>query len=542
MSYFGTGQRVPEDLELCSAEGYVERLLTQPAPAAPTGPQVPAGHFVHRGGGSSQFDALVSGNDITGPTVNLTRYVEGTDRAIRGQVFGLTVDVAVNGNKANGLVGSTPLDITATRVEEKLHVEGVIRGAPSDFDFSPEVLDGKIGNCTYHLKQTGKPSYMGSRGCGGGIASSGHVSAADAATAAGDGWIAGTIQTAEDQAGKWEITNLPKLDGIDGATNFSANGGSSWAISKTGDFRTLDPIRYSLCVQYAYLEDYESVLEHAQMISKNPIHQHLVQGSKLLLGLPMTEELPSLEGVEGDAFSVMAHILVDFQKLKQAIEVCGNREDVEELAKKVLGYTIAVDLHIPMAAIIGICLQALTYSLAGDLKTARTVLEQTRNLISGTENLPVYAQYYADVIKADLMYKESEDAVVFMEASLKYHLQKSKVFRRFLVVTCPHLVYAMHEDRPSELTEDMIKNIIVVSESGIFVGEKELGPLPKVEWLRQAMENWYEGDPMEKEDREILREYASKIEGVDHDGVVVEWRLDGSVELDLEGKKQEAKI
>ena len=49
-------------------------------------------------------------------------------------------------------------------------------------------------------------------------------------------WIAGTIQTAEDQAGKWEITNLPKLDGIDGATNFSANGGSSWAISKTGDF------------------------------------------------------------------------------------------------------------------------------------------------------------------------------------------------------------------------------------------------------------------------------------------------------------------
>ena len=99
-----------------------------PAPAAPTGPQVPAGHFVHRGGGSSQFDALVSGNDITGPTVNLTRYVEGTDRAIRGQVFGLTVDVAVNGNKANGLVGSTPLDITATRVEEKLHVEGVIRG------------------------------------------------------------------------------------------------------------------------------------------------------------------------------------------------------------------------------------------------------------------------------------------------------------------------------------------------------------------------------------------------------------------------------
>lgn len=44
-------------------------------------------------------------------------------------------------------------------------------------------------------------------------------------------WIMGTIQVAEDQAGKWDITNLPKLDGIDGATNYSNNGGSSWAVS-----------------------------------------------------------------------------------------------------------------------------------------------------------------------------------------------------------------------------------------------------------------------------------------------------------------------
>ncbi len=48
-------------------------------------------------------------------------------------------------------------------------------------------------------------------------------------------WIVGSIQTAEDQAGKWEITNLPKLDGVDGATNYSANGGSSWLISSNAD-------------------------------------------------------------------------------------------------------------------------------------------------------------------------------------------------------------------------------------------------------------------------------------------------------------------
>ncbi len=47
-------------------------------------------------------------------------------------------------------------------------------------------------------------------------------------------WILGSIQTAKDQSGKWQITNLPKLD-VAGATNYSANGGSSWAISSNAD-------------------------------------------------------------------------------------------------------------------------------------------------------------------------------------------------------------------------------------------------------------------------------------------------------------------
>ncbi|WP_447943712.1 extracellular solute-binding protein [Microbacterium aurum] len=47
-------------------------------------------------------------------------------------------------------------------------------------------------------------------------------------------WIVGSIQTAEDQSGRWGMTNLPKLDVAD-ATNYSANGGSSWAISSNAN-------------------------------------------------------------------------------------------------------------------------------------------------------------------------------------------------------------------------------------------------------------------------------------------------------------------
>jgi lactose/L-arabinose transport system substrate-binding protein len=44
-------------------------------------------------------------------------------------------------------------------------------------------------------------------------------------------WILASIQTAADQSGKWALTNVPSLNGIPGATNYTNNGGSSWAIS-----------------------------------------------------------------------------------------------------------------------------------------------------------------------------------------------------------------------------------------------------------------------------------------------------------------------
>lgn len=44
-------------------------------------------------------------------------------------------------------------------------------------------------------------------------------------------WMTGTIMTLEDQAGLWEVTNLPKMEGIEGATHYSNEGGSSWYIT-----------------------------------------------------------------------------------------------------------------------------------------------------------------------------------------------------------------------------------------------------------------------------------------------------------------------
>ena len=46
-------------------------------------------------------------------------------------------------------------------------------------------------------------------------------------------WIMASIETMEDTAGKWAITNMPSLPGTEGATNYSNQGGSTWGITST---------------------------------------------------------------------------------------------------------------------------------------------------------------------------------------------------------------------------------------------------------------------------------------------------------------------
>ena len=43
-------------------------------------------------------------------------------------------------------------------------------------------------------------------------------------------WVMSTIKKGEDQSGNWALTNIPKIDGIDSATNYSNNGGGSWMV------------------------------------------------------------------------------------------------------------------------------------------------------------------------------------------------------------------------------------------------------------------------------------------------------------------------
>lgn len=47
-------------------------------------------------------------------------------------------------------------------------------------------------------------------------------------------WIIGSVVLAEDQSGLWGMTNIPRLN-VEGATNYSSQGGSSWVVPSSSE-------------------------------------------------------------------------------------------------------------------------------------------------------------------------------------------------------------------------------------------------------------------------------------------------------------------
>ena len=79
-------------------------------------------------------------------------------------------------------------------------------------------------------------------------------------------WILGSVQTADDQSGKWGVTNIPKLAGVEESINYSENGGSSWAVSSSTAKKDL-AIDFLKSTFAGSVEFYETILQKAGALS-----------------------------------------------------------------------------------------------------------------------------------------------------------------------------------------------------------------------------------------------------------------------------------
>ena len=76
-------------------------------------------------------------------------------------------------------------------------------------------------------------------------------------------WILSTIMSLSDQEGLWDITNMPKLVEAEGATNYSNNGGSTWALVNGKDI----DLALDFMQMYSNVDFYNEILPSTSAVA-----------------------------------------------------------------------------------------------------------------------------------------------------------------------------------------------------------------------------------------------------------------------------------
>jgi lactose/L-arabinose transport system substrate-binding protein len=87
----------------------------------------------------------------------------------------------------------------------------------------------------------------------------GAFTSGDTAVALNGVWMTGTIKSQPDQAGKWGVAPIPRLEGIDGATGYSNEGGSSWYVLSSGPAKA-EAIDFLKTIWAADADFYQKIL------------------------------------------------------------------------------------------------------------------------------------------------------------------------------------------------------------------------------------------------------------------------------------------
>ena len=117
-------------------------------------------------GSGLQTTALISKAGAQGPEIDVGRYDDG--KTIRGKVDNRVIDMTITSNRASGIWGSGPINLTVDEEGDQLKMNGLVAGRPSTWSASNEAIQGTIGFCAYDLRRQGD-AYLGSRSCAGGI-------------------------------------------------------------------------------------------------------------------------------------------------------------------------------------------------------------------------------------------------------------------------------------------------------------------------------------------------------------------------------------
>lgn len=106
----------------------------------------------------------VDGGGVLGLDVNIGRYQDPDDHALRGHIYGMLVNASIEGDRVVGLVGGLPFRMDVSRGESGVAGRGLVYGRDVELVMTDAAARAKIGRCELDLSRRGEV-YVGRRSC-----------------------------------------------------------------------------------------------------------------------------------------------------------------------------------------------------------------------------------------------------------------------------------------------------------------------------------------------------------------------------------------
>ncbi|MDI3282198.1 hypothetical protein [Polyangium sp. 15x6] len=116
--------------------------------------------------GREVIGGQVDPGGVLGLDVNLGRYTDPDDHALRGKVYGRLVDMRVEGDRVSGFASSLPFELTVTREPRVTTARGLVYGRNVEVAMSDERAHVVLDRCELDLGRRGQV-YVGKKRCDG---------------------------------------------------------------------------------------------------------------------------------------------------------------------------------------------------------------------------------------------------------------------------------------------------------------------------------------------------------------------------------------
>ncbi len=116
--------------------------------------------------GREVIGGQVNAGGVLGLDVNLGRYTDPDDHALRGHIYGRFVNMNVEGDRVRGSASSLPFELAVERTERVVKARGLVYGRNVEVAMSDERAHVVIGRCEMNLGRRGEV-YVGRKKCDG---------------------------------------------------------------------------------------------------------------------------------------------------------------------------------------------------------------------------------------------------------------------------------------------------------------------------------------------------------------------------------------